>query len=171
MTTMVAKGRTLNRSQKRRAWSSSTTAVVDHEEEGLPRPRRPVHRARPRRHHQSRIRAHQGRTCTPHCFAPSSPAHVGGAVSLFSSQVDAQRAQPVVFSKVWASCALFYFVCFDVSTSWWCWYVRRQSSWRSVLQGLPQGIVESSSDLELKSLWQSSSSDSRVISLYLFYGC
>ncbi|KAG6510305.1 hypothetical protein ZIOFF_028314 [Zingiber officinale] len=54
---------------------------------------------------------------------------------LFTSQMDAQRAQPVVASK---------------------------SSWRSVLQGLPHGIVESSSDLEFKSLWQSSSSDSRI---------
>ncbi|XP_042382244.1 uncharacterized protein LOC121974984 [Zingiber officinale] len=50
-------------------------------------------------------------------------------------KMDAQRAQPVVASK---------------------------SSWRSVLQGLPHGIVESSSDLEFKSLWQSSSSDSRI---------
>lgn len=38
-----------------------------------------------------------------------------------------------------------------------------ESPWRNALQGLPHGIVESASDLELKSLWQSSSSDSRVI--------
>ncbi|KAG6482905.1 hypothetical protein ZIOFF_059544 [Zingiber officinale] len=65
---------------------------------------------------------------------------------LFTSQVDAQRAQPIVVSK---------------------------SSWWSVLQGLPHGIVESSSNLEFKSLWQSSSSDSKFLprncSIILFH--
>ncbi|XP_074572761.1 uncharacterized protein LOC141829236 [Curcuma longa] len=40
--------------------------------------------------------------------------------------------------------------------------VMTESPWRNALQGLPHGIIESASDLELKSLWQSSSSDSRI---------
>ncbi|CAL9084726.1 unnamed protein product [Musa textilis] len=68
------------------------------------------------------------------CFAPSSNADVGGGVSLFLPR---------------SMCS---------STNLSC--LRRP--WRSALQGLPRGIVESTSDLELKPLWKSTSFESRV---------
>ncbi|URD99620.1 lysine ketoglutarate reductase trans-splicing related 1 [Musa troglodytarum] len=41
-------------------------------------------------------------------------------------------------------------------------FVSTERPWRSALQGLPRGIVESTSDLELKPLWKSTSFESRV---------
>ncbi|CAL9073714.1 unnamed protein product [Musa acuminata var. zebrina] len=41
-------------------------------------------------------------------------------------------------------------------------FVSTERPWRSALQGLPRGIVESTSDLELRPLWKSTSFESRA---------
>lgn len=81
-------------------------------------------------------------------------------------QIDVQHHEPFVSTEVGTYIGAFCCVCL---CGYWHQYVMfwcgcgLQRPWGGALQGLPRGIVESTSDLKLKPLWMSSSFESKVI--------